>query len=176
MSHATNHSRKKQFIDRMVQGSVLMHLIGHWLLFLLTVGLFTLFVEMLASPPGEALENLVRRQGPTVLAIVVLGPIFLRDICKLTNRFAGPMVRLRRGMHELAEGRDVKPIHFRKHDFWQDLATDFNSVIERMEALKKDRPDASSVCDWPAVEHPGAGESHEGESNEGLTCDETSQA
>ena len=44
------------------------------------------------------------------------------------------MVRLRRAMRGLAEGREVSPIQFRKHDFWKELATDFNRVVQRVQS------------------------------------------
>ena len=79
---------------------------------------------------------MIGRHSPTVLAVLVLAPIFLRDLCKLTNRFAGPLVRLRRAMKDLADGREVAPIHFREGDFWQDLADDFNRAAERVQSVE----------------------------------------
>jgi len=128
--------RKKHFVDRAVQGAILLHIVAHWAMFLFAAGLFLFFIELLAGDPRDAGKNLLPRHGPTVLAVLVLGPILIRDLCKLTNRFAGPMVRLRRAMHDLAEGREVSPIHFRERDFWKDLAIDFNRVVERVQSTK----------------------------------------
>ncbi len=125
--------RKKQFVDRSVQGAILCRLLAYGFLFVITTGAFLYFVELLVGPPEEAAENMIRRHGPTALAFLALAPIFLRDLCKLTNRFAGPMVRLRQGMHDLAEGRQVAPIDFRENDFWKDLAIDFNRIAKRVQ-------------------------------------------
>ncbi len=125
--------RKKQFVDRAVQGTLLLHIVGHWVFFLFATGTLLLFVEMLIGDPRDAWRNLLHRHTPTVLVVLVLAPIFLRDLCKLSNRFAGPMVRLRRAMRDLAEGREVSPVHFRQRDFWQDIATDFNRVVQRVQ-------------------------------------------
>ena len=46
------------------------------------------------------------------------------------------MVRLRRSMHDLAEGRDVATIQFREGDFWQELAVDFNRVVGRVKSAQ----------------------------------------
>ena len=91
-------------------------------------------IELLAGDPRDAGKNLLARHGPTLLAVLALAPILIRDLCRLTNRFAGPMVRLRRAMHDLAEGREVSPIHFRERDFWKDLVIDFNRVVERVQS------------------------------------------
>jgi hypothetical protein len=138
------NKRKKHFVDRAVQGAILLRLVMHWSLFLFAAGTFVYFVEMLAGAPREAGKNLLSRHGPTVLAVLVLAPVFIRDLCKLTNRFAGPMVRLRRAMHDLAEGREVAFIQFRDGDFWKELAVDFNRVVERVQSTKANAGDADS--------------------------------
>lgn len=123
--------RKKIFVDRSVQGSLILRIAAHWLLFLLTTLAFVFIVELLAGDPRAVGENFLNRNGPTILAALVLFPIFAVDICKLSNRFVGPMLRLRRGLSELAQGGEVEPIRLRKHDFWSSLADDFNRVVER---------------------------------------------
>ena len=126
------NKRKKHFVDWSVQGAILLRLILHWALFVFAAGAFLYFIELVGGAPRNAGKILVARHGPTVLAVLVLAPIFLRDLCKLTNRFAGPMVRLRRAMHDLAEGRDVAPIQIRDGDFWGELAVDFDRVVDRV--------------------------------------------
>ncbi|MFN5709871.1 MAG: hypothetical protein ACK48X_17590, partial [Planctomycetota bacterium] len=54
------------------------------------------------------------------------------DIIRFSNRFAGPMVRLRRFMKELGEVGDAPPLKFRDDDFWSELAKDFNLCRERI--------------------------------------------
>jgi hypothetical protein len=133
--------RKNYFVDRSVQGAILLRLVMHWGLFVVTAAAFLYFVELLTGAPREAGRNLVARHGPTVLAVLVLAPIFLRDLCKLTNRFAGPMVRLRRAMHDMAEGRKVAPVQLRDGDFWKEFAVDFNRVVERVQNSKREYDD-----------------------------------
>ncbi len=125
--------RKKYFVDRSVQGAIVLRLLVHCALFVFTTGAFLYFVELLVGAPRDAGKNLLSRHGPTILSALVLGPIFLRDLCKLTNRFAGPMMRLRRAMRDLADGREVGFIKFRDGDMWQELAVDFNRVVERIQ-------------------------------------------
>lgn len=151
-------NRKRYFVDRDVQGAILLRLVTHLAVFLFVTGVFLIFIEMVAAP-RDAVKNLLPRHGPTLFAMLVLAPIFIRDLCKLTNRFAGPMVRLKRAMHDLAEGREVAPVHFRQRDFWQDIASDFNRIVERVQSTNTTLDD-----DVNAVESNACGEIRETES------------
>ena len=146
--------RKRYFVDRSVQGAILLRLCLYFALFVFSAGAFLLFVEVLIDDPRKAADNFMNRHGPTILAGLVLTPIFFLDLCKLTNRFAGPMVRLRRSMKALAEGEEVSPIHFRDGDFWQELAEDFNRIVKRVEALETQRSEPpSTTADSAELEH-----------------------
>ena len=131
MTNPPKNMRKTNICDRTVQGILLLHVAGHWLLFLFAAAGLVLFIEILSGNPHDAWKNMANRHGPSVLAILVLAPLFLRDLCKLTNRVAGPMVCMRRALRGLADGREVAPIQFRERDFWKDMATDFNRVLAR---------------------------------------------
>lgn len=130
------NKRKRHFIDRTVQGAILRRLAMHWFLSLALMGGLLYFVELLLVEPQNAWGNLVERHAATVLVICALAPIFLYDLCVLTNRFAGPMVRLRRAMKSLADGEDVAEVRFREQDYWGDLAEDFNRVLRRLRSAE----------------------------------------
>ena len=55
-------------------------------------------------------------------------PILLLDVLITSNRFAGPLYRLRRSMRALAAGEHVQPVVFRDGDFWHEIADEFNAV------------------------------------------------
>jgi hypothetical protein len=88
--------------------------------------------------------------GPALVGAVLLMPLVLFDIVRLSNRFAGPLLRLRRSLRALAKGEEVAPLKFREGDFWQDFAKEFNAVAERMnklnEAAKADELDEEESC------------------------------
>ena len=50
---------------------------------------------------------------------------------KLSNRFAGPVMRLRESINSLAQGEPVKELTFRDNDFWRELSEDFNRIAQR---------------------------------------------
>ena len=51
--------------------------------------------------------------------MVILLPVFLYDTVKLSNRFAGPVIRLRRAMQAISQGNAVEKLQFRENDFWR---------------------------------------------------------
>jgi hypothetical protein len=67
------------------------------------------------------------------------------DTIKLSHRFAGPVVNLRRSMREIAEGGTPRKLQFRRTDFWHELADDYNALLARL---------APEVEDAPAADKP----------------------
>ena len=60
--------------------------------------------------------------GPVVIVSLLLLPLVIFDMIRFSNRFVGPLLRLRRSMRQLARGQRVEPLKFRSNDLWQDLA------------------------------------------------------
>ncbi len=75
---------------------------------------------------------------------------------RLSNRFAGPMLRLRRSLRALGRGEYVEPLEFRGADFWQEFADDFNSVLRRVQAVQTP-PSSPSSAEQPEEEPATAG-------------------
>ena len=72
--------------------------------------------------------------------------MFIRDSFRLSNRFAGPIGRVRHALHELAEGKPFVPIELRKGDFWPEIAQELNAAVERVtrkEAVEEDSLETS---------------------------------
>lgn len=147
------NSRKKSFIDPEVQGSLLVRLAIHWGLFVVANCIAFAFWETLVEGAAGGMATsspLLRGVVPCLITSAALMPAFLYDALKLSNRFAGPVLRLRRALRELAEGRPIEPLKFRKGDFWESAADDFNAAIRRMAA------GAADVDAWKAEEAPTA--------------------
>lgn len=62
------------------------------------------------------------------LLALVIGVIFSHRIC-------GPLLRLEKHMLRIASGKEIAKIHFRKMDFFPEIATAFNAMMDRV--LKK---------------------------------------
>jgi len=132
--------RQRLFVDPEVQAALLLRVITYWVLCLAAVALMLLCWSVIAGPPRPVfahLEDLWFRFGPPLFASLVVLPLILMDIIRLSNRFSGPLIRLRRAMRALARGETVAPLRFRQGDFWKDFADEFNAVAVRVEELER---------------------------------------
>jgi hypothetical protein len=127
--------RRQKFVDAKVQGALARRIIFHWLVFVIVAFGVSLFLQLLSDPFRPVSENvriMWMTQGPLMLVMIFLLPVFVLDTVKLSHRFAGPIINLRRAMREIAEGKPARKIQFRKSDFWHDLADDYNSIADRL--------------------------------------------
>ena len=126
--------RRRLFVDFKLQGVLLAHTAIYWCYCLLSVTLIARCWVVFAHRPGSSAElfsTLWGYFGPALFGSILLLPLVLMDCLRLSNRFAGPMVRLRVAMHRLANGEPVKPVKLRDGDFWCEFAEDFNRVLAR---------------------------------------------
>jgi hypothetical protein len=132
-------------VDREVQGALLLRATIYWAFCLISISLMVLCWSAYLGPPRrfvDLMTDLYFRYGPAMAASLILLPIVLLDVIRTSNRFVGPVVRLRAGLRELAENRPAQPLNFRDDDFWRDMATDFNKAAARCarEAMELSRP------------------------------------
>jgi hypothetical protein len=135
--------RRRLFVDKQVQGTLLFRIAIYWCFSVLTVCLITLCVRGLTVEARSfwdffAFQEFFKQYGLVLLASLVLVPLIMLDVVAMSNRFAGPLLRMRRSMRELAAGQHVEPIQFRDKDFWREVATEFNLVVDYVERLKRD--------------------------------------
>ncbi len=132
MSHP---ARKKTFVDPKVQGALVRRLVLHWLVFFSVAALVAFCLQVLTNP-FKPIEEHAREvwwtHGPFLLVMFLMLPVFIVDTIKLSHRFAGPIYRLRNVIRAIARGEKYQPLKFREMDFWQDLAEDFNEMVERL--------------------------------------------
>ena len=114
-----------------------MRVLLYWVVCLITITLMLLCWSIIRTPRMfyTHFDDMWFHYGPALIASFVLLPMVVLDIIRLSNRFAGPLVRLRRSMRALAQGEEVRPIHFRENDFWQEFADEFNAIATRMGQL-----------------------------------------
>ena len=129
--------RSTHYIDREVQGGLLRKIMIHWFILLAanTVALL-MWVRLVEHPHSTwstTFEECFFRYMPVYLISASLLPAFLWDTTRLTNRFAGPIRRLRQALSEAAQGADVQPLNFRNDDYWKEIANDFNKLISTRE-------------------------------------------
>ncbi len=141
--------RKKNYVDSGVQGGLVMRIMCHWLCFFgITAFLFIVLKTMLGDPDVTMPQRLSLAVSEfSLLGIIILAilPAFALDTIRFSNRFVGPVVRLRRALRELGDSGNTEPIQFRDNDFWQEIAADVNRVIVRVKAAKQPEPETNEV-------------------------------
>ena len=140
------------FIDREVQGSLLLRTAVYWLFCLLSTALMLICWSAYTGPSQRFVDlatETFERYGPALLASLLLLPIVLMDVVRLSNRFVGPVTRLRKSLRALATGQPATPLNFRDDDFWRELAQDFNQVSARFAAAALHAPPTEVILANP---------------------------
>jgi hypothetical protein len=134
--------RKRFFVDASVQGALFIRIIVYWFSGLFVIGELFLYWHDLRHLDQPFFDQfgfpiLFQEYAPVVVASLFVLSLMLYDTLVLTNRFTGPILRLRRSMRALAAGEPVEPLRFRKRDFWQEIAQEFDAIVQKQEQLKK---------------------------------------
>ena len=133
--------RRKLFVDPKIQGALVLRVVGYWFFFLVTMATVLVSIRLLIGAArlfswDWDIADFWWWYGPAAVASLSLLPLLVVDTIRMSNRFVGPLIRLRREMRHLAAGDAAKTIRFRPGDFWQDFAEEFNAVARRMELLE----------------------------------------
>lgn len=150
--NARNTKRKQLFVDSRVQGALAARVIMYWGASVATMALMLLCFRIITGPARlfyEHFDDMWFHYGPALAGSIIILPLLVIDVVRLSNRFAGPLVRLRRGMRALARGESVEPLHFREGDFWQEFAQEFNAVAARLQRLEAA---SKGPAPWPPSE------------------------
>ncbi len=133
--------RNRLLVDPEVQYSIGARIVFHWVMFVGSLVLFGAAVRMITMagemPLTSAMALAFKTQVPVIMIAALLVPVFLRDTLRLSNRFAGPMYRLRQSIKAFSNGEPHRPLKFRPTDFWQPAAEEFNVVMAQFEELRR---------------------------------------
>lgn len=138
--------RFRVFVDKSVQGALARRVTLYWAVclwgtFCVLAG-FPIVVTLLSGIPnsptvGQLLHKTWLGFWPTLVASAFVLPVVIWDVLRLSHRFAGPMVRLRHSLRDLADGKDVPTVTFREGDFWTEFAEHFNRLSDRLKSENK---------------------------------------
>lgn len=130
-----NKQRKKIYVDANVQGAIVRRILIYWFSCLLFIAVPVFLARVAADPSRfffEHFSDLWQQYWQVLPATILMLPLLLYDGLKLSNRFVGPVWRLRKKMAQLSAGEDVEEIHFRDGNYWPDLAESFNEIAKRL--------------------------------------------
>ena len=124
--------RKSNYVDASEQGSLLRRIVYHWVIFFGVAGLSAILVQALLGDTRVNLSTRIQAAAEEyaffVLVVFAIFPAFLLDTIRFSNRFVGPMVRLRRKLHELGTEGETSSMNLRDDDFWSEICSEFNTV------------------------------------------------
>ena len=145
--------RKKLYVNREVQGALILRSVLHWYFYMVAILLTVSIITVIQDPSKLGfgiLYDSFMYFAPAIIASIVLLPVFVYDIMKTSNRVAGPIVRLRNEMEKLANGETVKKLRFRDGDHWTQLAQDFNVLAAQVMKERK----AAGIETTPSTSAP----------------------
>jgi hypothetical protein len=109
------YRRTQLWVDPPFQARLLLRMWCYLLVYTLIAWhlgfLFEAMQELGRNGPGQGIDRLyldfLGRQRPALAALVLLTPGILYDLLKFSHRVAGPLLRCRNLMQEMARGRPV---------------------------------------------------------------------
>jgi len=132
--------RRQLLVDRKVQGTLLLRTVLYWVYAMLAVTASIVCYRILVDGPARPFythfDDLWFHMSPAFFGALFLLPLVLIDMARLSNRFTGPLYRMRNEMRRLARGEKVQLMHFRDGDYWHEIAEEFNAVVARVEQLE----------------------------------------
>ena len=131
--------RSQLLIDKAVQTPILQRIIFYTLACAIYFIIIIFSVESSFHEDEPFFDTAMRCVDVALFwapGLMLLFPVVIYDLLTLTNRFAGPMFRLRREMQRLARGESEYPLGFRDNDYWIDVADDFNLIRDELMDLR----------------------------------------
>jgi len=133
--------RKQNFVDKHVQGALLRRIFFHWLIFFVVVTMSVVMLQAMLGDPAYSLTTRLKSEmGEFVfmgVILLALFPAFMLDTIRFSNRFVGPIARLRRHLRQLGNG-DTDRCQFRENDYWAEMASEFNDVAVMVETQREE--------------------------------------
>jgi hypothetical protein len=126
--------RRRLWIDPEVQGSLVSRAVLYWAACVATIELLNLSWLIATGPEQPSFTAYFLNQDwrPALVRIgaagVLLVPIVL-DMLQLSNRFAGPVFRMKRVLRSIAAGGKVETITLRDNDYWHGFAAELNAAL-----------------------------------------------
>ena len=148
------HRRRTVLVDKSTQWAIVKQSLLQWLYHCLVTILLLSVLEVLLGgvykPWSEHWRVIWPLAASVSLSLLILLPKFVLDSFKLSNRFAGPIGRVRHALRDLAAGKPFTRVQTRKGDFWPEIADELNAAVETLTgsnaAAEEDDLELSSAC------------------------------
>ena len=137
--------RRQWYVDSNVQRDLILRFVYYWAASMLFLTLPIALVSCVLNPTLSFLThatNVFLIHWPVLITLSMMVPFLVNDITKFSNRFAGPVFRLRRELERFAQTGEMAEIQFREGDFWPDLAEGINHLSARVKELERQLAEA----------------------------------
>ncbi|HEV7279664.1 MAG TPA: hypothetical protein VGN57_05575 [Pirellulaceae bacterium] len=137
---ARRNRRHKLFIEPKVQGPLMFRVAAYWMAMLWAAAVmligapYAVGVALSQQPPEflEIASRVCSQLWPAFFVAAMMLPIVLMDILRQSHRMVGPTLRIRRALQDLADGKTIDPIYFRKGDYWAISGEAINRIQENL--------------------------------------------
>lgn len=132
--------RRQLLNDEKVQGSLLKHAAFYGMMCVLYFVVNLIFTKALSNQQvgfATAIIDCLTESIYWAPGLLLMVPLVAYDMLKQSNRFAGPVFRLRREMQLLSRGESNQPLTFRDDDYWAEMADEFNVIREELLELRQ---------------------------------------
>lgn len=123
--------RRKIWIDHQVQGVLLGRVFIYWLAGLLYFGI-TVYVSNYYENPNwtvaQQFKAWMTTVGPWLPSAVLILPLVLFDIVRLSHQFVGPVHRARMQLERIVQSPNCTPYTLRTDDYWHNLIKPMNDI------------------------------------------------
>lgn len=155
----SSQSRKQHWIDAQVQGTLVRRVLIHWCIFFVGTLVSWYVLQLLLGDPSTPIVDRMTASGSNILLLLVIMlsifPAFALDTVRFSNRFVGPIARLRGAMRKLSNGSLSSKLAFRDNDFWSEVAEEFNALSERVQNQEREIEDLlQKVADLESTSSP----------------------
>jgi hypothetical protein len=126
------YRREQLMLDQAVQGALIRRVVIHWCLCLTATVVADWIWNVWTEPDRASMARTLQQFGPALVGSLLVLPLAIADMLRTSNRFVGPVLRLRNAMKCLVMGDWVAPLRPRHGDFWGDLIDRFNQVQRQL--------------------------------------------
>lgn len=140
--------RQQLLIDNDVQVSLILRGLLYGAVCMTYFTVIQFFAQSLKSPGMPFSDCLMRLADEAIYWVpgfLILGPLMVHDMLRISNRFAGPIFALRRQMQALIDGKESRELNFRDEDHWACLAAQFNTLRADVHRLREENEQLKSA-------------------------------
>ncbi len=135
--------RRRRFVHPRIQIALVLQSLRQWMLFLFAMIGLLCGLEYFNNGAQESMSacavKMWGRSGPALVVLFSLLPAIVYDSIRMSNRFVGPLMRLRTAMNGVARGEAMEPLKCRRNDCAEDFFVAFNEMLERVKQLEEEK-------------------------------------